>query len=318
MRAWNDSIFLFFFFIVLSGCGSQGGDPALPLDADLSTEQQAWSTGVAPDAPNGSHQWLFSRGLAILRKHADLPGVGAKLAWLDTPECLAQVRQGLFDPDFLHQYTGGRWDLTPETDTFGLLLAGATFAAHFYDPDTGKTYNGKDSPTADEMVRDVLQSSRTAGAQSQLGLACHELGVAAHFMGDVAQPMHAALFPANRRPLYLHTNLERYVMDLQDGYEVDDWDATPQGSLEDLIQGTAKSAKALWPDTMASVWEAYQERGCWTWMRIMDNPSCWQGHPALDAWLGQSLRDAELALARFLYLADFGPAGDLSGLHAAQ
>jgi len=307
MKICNFFKLLSWFVFFISGCGGEGMESAAPLSMDLSSDQQAWETGVSPDAPNGSHQWLFARGLEILRRHAELPGVSAKLAWLDTPECLGQVRQGLFDADYLSVHSGARWDLTPEASTLDYLRAGATYAAHFYDPDTGKNYAGQASPTAAEKVRKLLGSNQQASAQGLHALACHELGVAAHFLGDLAQPMHAALFTSKDFPLYLHSNLEGYAMDIQTRYVIQDWEEVPQGTVDDLILETASISKALWPDTLSAIRAAYGSRGCWFRWRLRDNPDCWQGDAALDGWIGASIQDAQVAQARFLYLMDFAP-----------
>jgi len=301
----------FLLFFVMTACGNEGIESAIPPSAELSSAQQAWETGVLPDSPNGTHQWLFARGLEILRRHADLPGVRAKLAWLDAPGCLSQVRQGLFDADFLSKYTGARWDLSPTSGIFGFLMAVPTYAAHFYDPDSGKTYTGKVSPTADEMIRERLDAIRTAMSPGEPSVACHELGVASHFMGDIAQPMHAALFTGKNRPIYLHGNIEGYAMDIQDRYLAEDWDGTPSGDVESLVLETAVRSKQRWPDTFAAIRDAYQSRGCWFSWRLRDNPDCWQGDAALDGWIGESILDAQVTLARFLYLVDFAPTQDL-------
>jgi len=292
-------------FMIL-GCEGAELDASLSAGDGYSTQEQAWDTGVSPDSPNGSHQWLFARGLVLLSKHTDLPGVSEKLAWLNAPGCLKQARQGLFDADFLAKYSGAKKDLTAQASTIDYLLAGATYAAHFYDPDTGTTYNGELSPTANAMVNSLLTNSRNVNIQGQSAFACHELGVAAHFFGDLSNPMHTALFTSKNMPLFLHSNLEFYTMGIQDHYAITDWSQAPRGDVEGLMLETASRSKALWSDTFAAVQDTSRARNCWTKLRPKDNPECWQNAPAVDGLIGESLKLAQDSMARFLYLTDLG------------
>ncbi len=286
----------------LFGCAASSMDT--PVEEETIPAEQAWDTGVAPDSPNGTHQWIFTRALDILRKHADLPGASPKLSLYERPECMKQIYQGLFDADFLAIYVGARWDLTPDAKAYEFVLARATYAPHFYDPDTGKTYTNSDSPTAYEMVFRTVDSARSAFRNGDIPLGCHDLGLGLHYLMDLNQPMHAALFTSKDFPIFLHSNVEYRAMDIEGQYVLQDWSSPGPASAERLLTESAQRAKALWPPTRQAIMDAYAQRGCRKWFRIRDNVRCWHDDDAVDELIGKALIHAQEATAQFLYSVD--------------
>ena len=96
--------------------------------------------------------------------------------------------------------------------TTELVLSGATWASHFYDPDTGLNYKGQKSPTAYDQGLAHLANARAALAKGNRANGCYELGLSLHYFTDITQPMHASNYTATNYPVELHSDFESYAM----------------------------------------------------------------------------------------------------------
>src|SRR6185437_2592082 len=147
---------------------------------------------------------------------------------LDASDCRPSWHQGLADADFKAAYNGGWFDVPVGGSTAELILAGATWNSHFYDPDTGLNYEGQSSPTAYDQALAHLANARTKLPTNRAG-ACYELGLSLHYFTDITQPMHASNYTAKDWPLELHSNYESYAMTVQARYATTTWAGPTSG-----------------------------------------------------------------------------------------
>src|SRR6266496_1014716 len=119
-----------------------------PSDSDPGAPSPYWAANSITDEVASSHLWIVDRAGDVLGAHLDIPAASRARARLTDATCKTRWQQGLYDADYRHQYNGGWFDLTPTSSTSMILASGATWASHFYDPDTGKNYQGDTSPTA--------------------------------------------------------------------------------------------------------------------------------------------------------------------------
>jgi len=285
-----------------------------------------WDAESAADETKSTHLWLVNRALDILSRHTDLAAAASVVSRLHHPGCTQSWQQGLVDADFLAVYNNGLHDIPIGASTDQIILAGSTWASHFYDPDTGTNYQGETDPTA---LSETLRHARAATngqydlnasvASDQERTACYELGLALHYFTDITQPMHAANFTATHRPRELHSNLEGYTMTIQDRYAANDWSATPSGDLEPFIIQTAHASKDAWPalhQTVLNAYDAAQKRdpvrcgqpedSSWNFIEAQqfDHSVCWVGDADVDQGIGAALQFAQDRTAQFLYLLE--------------
>jgi hypothetical protein len=167
-----------------------------------------WSTDNAFDEAQSTHLWIVNRA-AILASQD--PAVGSQIAGVLQPNTSQtgpsgnvfhdQMCQGLYDADYKAPYDSP-------------ILGYATWASHFYDPDTGLNYIFQTSPTALTQCRSFFWSAVEAYVANDQKNAGYYLGLALHYFTDATQPMHAANFTwFNSTPLFgYHTAFEDYVM----------------------------------------------------------------------------------------------------------
>jgi len=272
------------------------GRPAPPPG----TRQADWDAESVDDETQSTHLWIVDRARDLLAARSDGPAVDV-VALLDAADCQPSWHQGLADADFKAAYNGGWFDTSVGASTAELILAGATWASHFYDPDTGKNYKGQTSPTAYDQALAHLGNAR-AQLGSNRASACYELGLSLHYFTDITQPMHASNYTAKDWPLELHSDYESYAMAQQTRFVVTSWSGPTAGDASAQLLAAAHASKPRWPTLKAAITAAYSARGCgkfssyWT-----DHTSCWTGDAAVDVQLGQDLAAAQTATASYLY-----------------
>jgi phospholipase C len=267
-------------------------------DSDTDSAGGAWETESPTDESKSTHLWVVDRGLDILRKHAsEFPGAANTIAWLDDAQCKTNWQNGLLQADFLAPFNAGSDDLTvPNGEattqieavegSAEVAAANSTWMSHFYDPGSGKNYEGfanssdlPDDPIAHPIFLQIKEQVEVNGpvpveakgaalyrlgrAQKLLkgtetpsdhpnepkdlrGRGCYELGLALHYFTDITQPMHASNFAATDRPRLLHSNWEVYAETLQAKFVRPDWSAGPKGAIDEVVQSAAVTSKAHW------------------------------------------------------------------------
>lgn len=294
------------------------------------SQPSAWDAQSVDNEVSSTHLWIVNRGMDILAKHPELPAAKLATQFMNSESCKKQWQQGLLDADFKGAYNGGRFDLPLNPNDALVGLSGATWASHFYDPDTGKNYKGDTEGTAlteaDGHLRNAFESG-PAKVREGNAKSCYEIGLALHYFTDLTQPMHASNFTAVDRPAKLHSNLEGYATEIQARYPLEDWSATPRDmDLHDYVIDTAKATKTLWVPGVQAVVNAYKSR---EWQegilcrdidasplrfierQHIDHKACWAGDPGVDKAIGHTLMQAEERTAGFVYLiAKKAMAGD--------
>jgi hypothetical protein len=293
------------------GCVVAVGSACGGAEEDVATEDASWETFSPHEEASSTHLWLVERALDILAKHPDDGRAQAAIALLDDEGCKGRWRQGLFDADYRHEYNDGRSDLAPGASLAAIVVSRATWKSHFYDPDTGMNWQGERSPTG---LTQAMHHFRTARAllQRDKATACYELGLALHYITDLTHPMHTANFTAADRPRRLHSNIEGWSMEIQDGFVLDDWSGPPHVDLETFVIQASRATKRQWGrmwEAIADAYEAAPDRStCGSlrapWWNLLsaqqiDRPVCWQG-PAVRAEVGESLRRAQDLTAQAL------------------
>lgn len=291
---------------VLSACAVSDDD------LDVGEQLGAWDAQSATNETQSTHLWIVNRALDILGRHAEDATASQALTFLNEPSCRTNWEQGLLDADFKAEYNNGRRDLPVPASNARIVFAGTTWESHFFDPDTRKNYEGAESPTAFTETSSHAENARRQGLASAEG--CYELGLALHYYTDLTQPMHAANFTFKNRPVGLHSNLESYAVDIQDRYVLEDWNSDSASDIDDWVMRTAQASKALHTSTMQSVVVAYHDArarhvfgcleidGAFYQRQYIDLPRCWKNHPAVDASVGNSLKEAQSKTAQYIYL----------------
>src|SRR6478609_2261653 len=132
---------------IFAGCAIDA-QPDMQPDTDsvdIDNPTPYWAVNSVTDEAGSTHLWIVDRATDVLGQHSE--GTRAR-SWLLNATCKSRWQQGLYDADYRHEYNGGRFDLTPSSSTITIGLSGATWAPHFYDPDSGQNYKGQTSPTA--------------------------------------------------------------------------------------------------------------------------------------------------------------------------
>lgn len=292
----------------------------------VDSQEAHWDAQSVTNESESTHLWIVDRGIDILARHSDSdPIAGRALALMTNATCHAQWQQGLYDADFKAAYNNGRADLPPNPSDVQVGLAGATWASHFYDPDTGKNYKGEVAPTAYTEATSHLMLAQANHLSERKAKGCYELGLALHYFTDLTQPMHAANFTAVDRPAKLHSNLEGYSMELQERYPLDDWSGVPSGTTREFLVKTAKDSKPLFMEGVQAIVAAYKSYTGWriaqcrnidaaAWRFVerqhVDYRECWEGNPGVDALIGKTLQFAQERTAQYIYLVAKEIGGD--------
>lgn len=286
-----------------AGCAIDAApDIESPSDGDGGAPVPYWATNSVSDEAGSTHLWIVDRAGDVLGAHLDNAYAARARKWLTNPSCVPRWQQGLYDADYRHQYNGGWFDLTPTSSTAEIAASGATWAAHFYDPDTGRNYEGDTSPTAKTEALSHLSSAKKRLASSDVYNGCYELGLALHFFTDLTQPMHASNFTATDRPLKLHTNVEEYAISLQTGGAPAGWTA-PTGKVATFIDAAGHRSKNQWPGLKSAIAASYDARCGSFYYYLNDDPSCWQHDATVDGDVVASMASAINDTARFLVIA---------------
>ncbi|PEZ06433.1 phospholipase [Bacillus sp. AFS018417] len=188
-----------------------------------------WSAEDKHNEGVSTHLWIVNRAIDIMSRNTTIvkPNETALLN-----EWRADLENGIYSADYENPYYDN-----------------GTYASHFYDPDTGKTY----IPFAKQAKETGTKYFKLAGEAYQnqdMKQAFFYLGLSLHYLGDVNQPMHAANFTNLSYPMGFHSKYENFVDTIKDNYIVSDsngyWNwkgANP----EDWIQGSAVAAKQDYP-----------------------------------------------------------------------
>ncbi|MFT3774312.1 MAG: hypothetical protein QM820_53810 [Minicystis sp.] len=285
----------------LSGAGCAADPQEEPGQEERAGEApQAWDTASATSEAHSTHLWIVNRAIDILAKHADIDAemqglpIALLLSEINDPACRAQWQQGLYDADCIDQFNdGGRCD-NP------LLSDDGAWKSHFFDPDTGKNYEGETSPTARTQASKFLS---LFFALSSLGdplmpMACYNLGLSLHYMTDATQPMHAVNFTALSWPMNFHGNFEAYAEAHQNQYALSDWLGFPAATetADEILVQAASHAKTRWNHVLDLI--SCERPGGYA---IPFDDGCWLDAPDLSNTLGGALKGAQDDTARYLY-----------------
>jgi len=297
--------------LVTGGCAGQvsgSSDDVLaefpsivPTRAPDGVRQTEWDAESVDDETRSTHLWIVNRALDLLAARGE-PQAAAAVALLDASDCRPSWHQGLADADFKAAYDGGFFDVPVGASTTELVLSGATWASHFYDPDTGLNYKGQKTPTAYDQGLAHLGNARAALANGNRANGCYELGLSLHYFTDITQPMHSSNYTAKDWPLELHSNFESYAMSQQARFATSSWAGPTSGDASAQLLAAAHASKPRWPTLKTAIANAYAARGCgrfssyWT-----DHTSCWEGDATVDAAMGADLVAAEQATASYLF-----------------
>jgi hypothetical protein len=298
--------------VFLAGCAGEAssGDaqlaeiPVSSASLPDGTRQTDWDAESVTDETRSTHLWIVNRALGLLAGRPDLPQANAAATLLNATDCRPSWQQGLADADFKAAYDGGLFDVPVGASTALLVLSGATWASHFYDPDSGLNYKGQKSPTAYDQALAHLANARAQLAKNRAN-ACYELGLSLHYFTDLTQPMHASNYTAKDWPVELHSDYETYGMAQQARFAATSWSGPTSGDASAQILAAAHASKPRWPTLKSAITAAYAARGCgkfssyWT-----DHTSCWTGDAAVDAQLGTELGASQNATANYLYAID--------------
>jgi phospholipase C len=292
----------------MAGCAGQvnGGDEQLAEDPTHEevlpdgTRRTDWDAESADDETKSTHLWIVNRALDLLAQRRDVPQVDHVVTLMQSSDCQPQWHQGLVDADFKGAYNGGRWDVAVGGSSAALIAAGANWAGHFYDPDTGLNYQGNANPVAyTEGLKHLANTRSMLAANNRTG-ACYELGLSLHYMTDITQPMHASNYTAKSWPLELHSNVEGYAVTKQAGWAVHTWAGPGSGDAPTNLMAFARASKARWPLLKAAIAASYSARCSNFDSYYLDHTNCWQNDGAVDAQLADELAQAQTATATYL------------------
>jgi len=176
---------------------------------------------------------------------------------------------------------------------------------HFFDPGTGRNYEGEESSAVTVGAATFGESVR-AWKDRQYLVAAKRLGISLHFLSDLTQPMHAANFTNLSKPYLAHAGFEKYAEDkvlrgrFFDNYPagtIRDLDITHH-SATDFLKDVARTSKGIFVSSMKDFLERNQG---------LVNPT-WPPEVA-DRCLRSSLWLAPRVVARYLVL--WGAAAEL-------
>lgn len=283
---------------LLAACAVDGSQ-AEPDSVEIDDPTPYWAINTIADEAGSTHLWIVDRAADVLGVHTDIAAASRARNWLLNATCKPRWQRGLYDADYRAKYNGGWFDLTPTSSTAAIAASGATWASHFYDPDTGKNYKGETKPTAKTEALRHSSNAKTFLAKADLYNGCYELGLALHFFTDLMQPMHTSNYTATSTPTSLHSHIEEYAIELQTAGVPTGWTA-PSGTTSQFIDAAARRSKAQWPPTKSAIAAVYGVR-CWPFSTyLMDHPECWQNDATVDGYIRASMVTAANDTASFL------------------
>ncbi|RDU21970.1 zinc dependent phospholipase C family protein [Anaerosacchariphilus polymeriproducens] len=93
-------------------------------------------------------------------------------------------------------------------DKFGNETDYGTFVGHFYDPNTGKNWLGRKSPTAKGRAVSYFNAAISEYKKGNIESAIINLGKGSHYIADLNEPHHASNLTALNSN---HTKFEKYL-----------------------------------------------------------------------------------------------------------
>ena len=181
----------------------------------------AFDTESVFNEAQSTHLWIVNRAAQLTGNSVIMDLVQPGMGQNNEYPFHNNLCQGLYDADFLANYNGP------------FIWGQASYASHFYDPDTGQNWLQASSM---EVYQASEMSTWTALTQGEsffwqsvdayknsgdLAAAGYNLGLCLHYFTDMMQPMHAANFTYQDSSFYgYHTAFETFVMENQDTYAV--------------------------------------------------------------------------------------------------
>jgi phospholipase C len=274
-------------------------------DEHTGTAAQHWET-KGTTGEHSTHVWIVERAIDLLATKNAEEANGIR-AILNDATCDPRWRQGLNDADYLHQYNDGLTDLWVGAGVLDVAASGASWKSHFYDPDTGMNYEGETSPTARTQASAFVSQAVSHLQAGDEWDGCYELGLALHYMTDVTQPMHVVNYTNLSFPLQRHGNYENYAEDHQASVGTAPAIFTLLGLTPDqVLVDVAHESKGYW-SALSSALDGGDagclilEQATWYSTGAVVDFQCWAGSSAIDTQMGNNLRAAQVATARYLY-----------------
>lgn len=165
-------------------------NPAHPYIDVPGTYEPSWSSGV-----NSTHQFITGNAINLVKSAVSSYPLTSYTSTLKTKSDA---------PDSSLESVGHG-----ENDN-GLFLG------HFYDPDTGKTWDGSTAPTAKSRLVNHYQTAVSRYKAGNITAAMESLGFALHYAADLSTPHHAANVTAGLTGN--HAQYEKWVRDNQSKY----------------------------------------------------------------------------------------------------
>lgn len=164
-------------------------NPAHPYIDVPGTYEPSWSSGV-----NSTHQFITGNAINLIKKAVSSYPLTSYTSTLKTKSDAP--------------------DSASESISKGENDAG-TFLGHFYDPATGKTWDGSTAPTAKTRLVNHYQTAVSRYKAGNISAAMESLGFALHYAADLSTPHHAANITA---PTQNHIEYEAWVASNQNNY----------------------------------------------------------------------------------------------------
>jgi hypothetical protein len=226
-----------------------------------------WETENPFDETDSTHLWIVNRA-AALAGNAGGPD-GAAIAARVQPYVGKigdngfhdNLCQGLYDADFKPPYND------PMVGKYRPM-----YYSHFYNPDTGESYNGESDPTALTRGRSCAAYALDCYYAGDMADAGYNLGLALHYLTDLTQPMHAAnLSWFSSVPFGWHSEFESRVMLSQATVSAP---TTLQPNASDVLDSYFIGAAQVTKPQAGLVWPQAANSGAWyvatdqTWAQV--------------------------------------------------
>ena len=154
----------------------------------IGSSRLRWDAENPFDETDSTHLWIVNRAtlLAGQAGGADGAAIAARVqpyvGEIGDDGFHDNLCQGLYDADFK----------APFDDPYGYGITQPMWYSHFYDPDTGKNYDGDTDPTALTRGRTYATYALDCFYAGDIASAGYHLGLALHYLTDLTQPMHAS------------------------------------------------------------------------------------------------------------------------------
>ena len=245
-----------------------------------------------------THLWIVQQALLLLSSSGD-------------PKA-KRIADAMNNPANLMQWQNGLWDADE-----GPLAESATGrrGSHFYNA-SGKDYSGAASTVVTYLLGSEEQASYgnartnakdrlvTAGNLTQPAQ-WYSLGIALHYLTDMTQPMHVSGFSGVSIPIALHPIFEYYAGSVQSRFSVNTiWDRRWNAmAANDVFHQTSLRSSTH----VSALMSVFRNSGTTCTMTpeagLTYTGNCFIGDPAVDAKIGEILRDAYQSTASYIYAA---------------